>query len=492
MKTFSCPAASLGVALALVLPIGADALSVPGRFQDPDDLPLSLLELETFKDPTGAQALRGLYRVFEDREHLTGKLLELELVVLLATGPDPAPDPIFMIAGGPGQAASTTWRGALRSPLRERRDLVFVDQRGTNGNHALRCKVSGSSDDLQGYLDPLFDPEAFRECMRDLSQHADLSLYSTNIAADDLDEVREALGYEKINLQGGSYGTRASLVYMRRHPDRVRTAILNGVAPIAFTNPLFHAQAAQLGLQRILEECAADPVANAAFPNLGEEIQEILANLRREPVTVPIRHPVSGDPVELRMTRDAFAEALRVMMYYTPTNRQVPLMVHRAREGDFTPFAELALRSNRGIRDQLALGMLLSVTCSEDVARIDEESVVAATTGTFLGDVRVRAQMAVCEFWPHSDVGDDYGDPVTSEAPVLVLSGTHDPVTPPIWGTEAASHMPNSRHLIVPGAHGVAGSACLQGIILEFLESGTVEGLDASCIEKMRMPAFAR
>jgi len=247
-----------------------------------------------------------------------------------------------------------------------------------------------------------------------------------------------------------------------------------------------------LGMQSILEECAADPAARVAFPNLGREIQELLAGLRREPATVPIRHPATGEPIELRLTRDAFAEALRVMMYSMPTNRQVPLMVHRAREGDFAPFVELALRSNRGIRDQLALGMLLSVTCGEDLARIDEAAISGATVGTFLGDVRVRAQMAVCEFWPRSDVGDDYGEPVTSGAPVLILSGTHDPVTPPIWGTEAASHMPNSRHLIVPGAHGVAGSACLQGIILEFLESGTVEGLDTSCIEKMRMPAFAR
>lgn len=445
------------------------------------------IELERFVDPSGHEALRGVVRIHEDREHGTGKLLELDLVVLLATGPDPRPDPVFVFAGGPGGAVTRSQAGYLSWWGRAQRDIVLVDQRGTNGNHALRC-ASGRGD-VQAYLDPLMSREACRACVQELSQEADLRLYSTPIAMDDVDEVRELLGYERINLRGGSYGTRAALVYMRRHPERVRTATLNGVAPIAFTNPLFHAQEAQLGLERVLEECAAHPDCSEAYPALAVELAALFARLAEGPVTVEVENARTGEPVELRLSRDAFAEALRVMLYYMPTNRQVPYLVHRAHQGDFAPFVRRGIESNRSLRNYIALGMLFSVTCAEDVARIDPETIEATTRDTFLGDVRVRAQKAVCEFWPHAELPEGYGEPVSVDVPTLLLSGTHDPVTSPRWGAEAARHLPNSLHLVVPGCHGVGGP-CIASIEREFLERAAVQGLDTSCVESMRMPAF--
>ncbi|MFG0253442.1 MAG: alpha/beta hydrolase, partial [Phycisphaerales bacterium JB038] len=311
--------------------------------------------------------------------------------------------------------------------------------------------------------------------------------YSTPIAMDDLNEIREALGYSQINLMGGSYGTRAALIYMRRHPETVRTAILNGVAPLKFTNPLYHAWGAQLALDRILAECAADAACNAAFPDLEGKLEAVLQRLEEEPAAVTLQHPATGEEVEATLDREGFAEGLRVMMYRS--NRRVPLLIQQAYEGEVGPFAQAAMEADRSVRDIIAFGMLMCVTCSEDVARIDPELIGPLTDNTFAGPGRVRRQMEACADWPKSDLPEDFGEPVVVDVPVLILSGSLDPVTPPEWGELLAAQLPSSRHLIVPGAHGVMGP-CVNGMVQELLDSGSVEGLDTSCVKRMGLGPF--
>jgi pimeloyl-ACP methyl ester carboxylesterase len=299
--------------------------------------------------------------------------------------------------------------------------------------------------------------------------------------------VRAALGYEKINLYGGSYGTRAALVYMRRHGQHVRTAVLNAVAPLAMINPLHHAQSAQMALDRIFAECAADPDCRAAYPALELEFETALERLEVKPADVRVRHPVTGELHRLKLTRWAFVDGLRVFMYYN--SRDVPLLVHRAFLGDYDDVAQLLLENNRRIRNQVSFGMLLCVTCGEDTPRIEVGDVERLTKGTFLGDGRVRRQMEVCGIWPKLDIPADFGEPVRSDAPTLILSGDLDPVTPPHLGEAMKAHLPNSLHLIVPGSHG-AGGPCIESVLREFLGSGTVDGLDTDCVEHMRLPPF--
>jgi pimeloyl-ACP methyl ester carboxylesterase len=379
------------------------------------------------------------------------------------------------------------WRRMADSWMRADRDIVLVSQRGTGGDNRLDCVLPGSDDDLQGYLEPVFRPEVLERCRAALEVKADLRCYSTPDAMDDLNELRAALGYERINLVGGSYGTRASLVYIRRHPGTVRTAILNGVAPLAFTNPLFHARAAQDALELIFAECAADPACAVAFPGLAEQFLAVLARLETAAVEVWIDHPATGERAAVRLTRHAFVESLRVYMY--GESRDVPWLIRRAFEGDYEPFAQRAVERNRALHGSIAFGMLLCVTCSEDVDRIDAQTIPRLTGGTFLGDGRVRGQIAVCADWPRSPLPEGYGEPVRSDVPVLLLSGSLDPVTPPRWGEEAARHLPNALHLVVPGPHGVGGP-CVEEIISDFLATGTAEGLDTACAEGMKLGAF--
>ncbi len=483
-KERSCLAAVLSLALL----VGAVGLSPCAARESAADDPRLALE-EYIEQSTGAKILHGTFEVFENRARGEGRTIDLRVVVLKATDPDPAPDPIFYLHGGPGVAATNNTSRFARSWMREKRDIVLVDQRGTGRSNPLQVELPGGDDNLQGYLDPIFQPEPFRAALEKLSKIADLTQYTTPIAMDDLDEVRAALGYERINLIGGSYGTRAALVYVRRHPETVRCAILNGVAPIAFKNPLFHAAAAQEGLDRIFEEVAGNSAYRRAFPDLEQKFKKTLARLEKEPVAVEIAHPVTGERVMVRLTRAAFAEALRIMLYYVDTNRQVPYLLLRAAEGDFESFAQVGMESNRRIRGIIHFGMLMCVTGSEDIPRIDPDSIASLTKRTFLGDDRVRRQSAIAVFWPRGRVPAEYGEPVRSKVPVLVLSGTHDPVTPPRFGAEAARHLDNSLHLVVPGAHGVGGPV-IDRIMGDLLETGSVKGLDTSGIETIRLPPF--
>ncbi|MFT5290800.1 MAG: pimeloyl-ACP methyl ester carboxylesterase [Planctomycetota bacterium] len=450
-----------------------------------------LLELQARQHvASGTTVLVGSYRVWEDRVAKQGRRIDLNLILLPALSKSPAPDPVFVLHGGPGAAATAYLGGLAQSWLREHRDIVLVDQRGTGRSNPLRIETPGGAPNPQTYLDPLFVPEVFEAQLPRLRELADLAKYTTPIAMDDLNEVRGALGYGEINLRGGSYGSRAALVYLRRHPETARTATLNGIAPIAFRNPLYHAAAAQGALEVLAKECAGDPRYRKAFPDLLGMVEQVLDRLDEQPALVKVMDPKTREEVEVTLTRTGFAEALRVMMYATSTNRRVPLLVKQAFEGNYTPFAQSGLERGRALRGMLSLGMLMCVTGSEDLPRIDPGEIADLTEGTFLGDQRVRQQLAVGEIWPRGEVPEDYGEHVTANVPVLLWSGTHDPITPPRWGAQAADHLPNALHLVVPGAHGVGGPQVAR-IEREFLEKGSIEGLDTSALSEMRMPPLA-
>ena len=492
-KTFRRLEVTWGIlALALFLggcaPARETGLPVPEPV-DPEVL-RSRLALETQTDEeTGSQVSLGTFKVFENRETQEGRMIELKVSVLHATGANPRPDPLFYLAGGPGQAVAEMWRGFAKSHYREERDIVLVNQRGTGGDNFLQVEL-GSDDDLQGYLDPAFRAEPYQEALVRLQEEGfDLTQYSTFHAADDLNEVRIALGYDQINLMGGSYGTRASLVYMKRHPETVRGAVLNGVAPIAFRNPLYHAYGAHRALGMVLDECAEDPDCSRAFPDVRAELDAVLERLEKGPADAFVQLRGSPDKVPVKVSRNTFAETLRMMMYSSLNSRSVPLFIHQAFEGNFDPTAQQALQRNRALFTSLAMGMLHCVICAEDIDRIDPAEIEKETGYTFFGDFRVRQQMAICDFWPRSKLPADHGDPVSVEVPVLLISGTIDAVTPPRWGEEAAGHLPNSLHVVAPGGHGVGGE-CIQGIIDAFMNTGSVAGIDTSCVKDMKLAPF--
>lgn len=434
----------------------------------------------------------GTYEVYEDRANRKGRKINLRVLLLPATGPERAPDPLVYIPGGPGTSAVDDAPGIARlfAKVHERRDLLFVDQRGTGESHPLNCDFYDSSD-LQSYLGYFFPLEDVRKCREELERKAKLTLYTTPIAMDDLDEVRAALGYEQLNLFGGSYGTRATLVYMKQHPKRVRTATLLGVAPTDQYMPLAFAQHNQRALEGVLAECAADKECNAAFPKLREETQAVLKRLLESPVEVEVRSPTAG---KVKLSRDLAAEAIRYMLYNPNSASQVPLFLHWAAQGNFHPLAEAALNYRRNLVGTGSNGMYLSITCAEDLPWIKPGEGERLAANTFLGDYRLRHQREACALWPRGTIPADYSEPTKSNVPVLILTGEWDPVTPPSNGDAVAKYLPNSLHIVVPhGAHGfggLEGVECLGKLNSDFIESGAVKGLDTACIKEIRRKGF--
>lgn len=453
-----------------------------------EQMPPDRLLMSTRADAdTGLRISEGVYHVYENRVEQRGKILALEFIILHSPAEKPL-SPLFVLAGGPGVSATTYAPAMKYNPVLNQQDIVMVGLRGTGGNNRLHCPLS-SGDELQGYLDSVFRLPMLRVCLEKLQKEYDLTQYSTPNAVDDLEEIRQALGYRKISLVGFSGGTRVALVYMKRHPRSIRSAILNGVVPFSFKNPLYHASAAQASLNKVFEDCRNDSRCRSAYPEVEKKFQQILARLEKEPAEVTIPHPESGEPVKIRLDRDDFAEAVRFMLYRLQSNRRLPYLINRAYTGDYRPFAVLAVHNARQLEQILSMGLLLCVTCAEDVDRITEAEIQRETRNTFLGDVRVREQKAACAIWPRSSLSPDYADPVTADIPVLMLSGTHDPVTPPRLSRALAEQLPRVLHLVVPGTHGVGGD-CLTRIQMAFLKNPDVKQIDTSCAEQIGLPPF--
>ena len=439
----------------------------------------------------GEELLCGKLTVFENRERRAGRTIDLNVVVLPALDPGQMEAPLFELSGGPGQAA-TGAAGFYTAPgkkYRRHRDVILVDQRGTGGSNPLSAPETTKSP--QDYLSEMYPVDYVNRMRAGLEPRADLTQYTTSIAMDDLDDVRAWLGYERINLLGISYGTRAALVYIRQHPDRVRSAILMGVAPTYLKMPLHHARAAKRALDLLMAECAADTTCHQAFPEIEREWDELLARLGREPARVEYSPPDKSAQVTVEIQRDIFAEKIRNLLYSRASAARVPLLVHQGAKGDFGPFLKETMQERFG---PLADGMYLSVTCAEDVPFIDQAEAAQVNAGNAFGNYRVEQQTRACELWPRGTIPDGYHEPVSADVPVLIVSGNLDPVSPPERGEEVARHLPNSRHIVIAhSAHihdGLTNVECIDDLMLEFLAKGDARDLDVACVERIEPPPF--
>jgi pimeloyl-ACP methyl ester carboxylesterase len=441
------------------------------------------------------KALCGKLEVFEDRRAQAGRKILLSIVMLPALETKPEPDPVFFLTGGPGQGAAkiaSAGEDSLMSHLRRRRDLVFVDQRGTGNSHPLNCNLSGDPAILQSYFDELFPVAKISACRVALERHSDLKLYTTPMAVADLDEARSALGYRKINLYALSYGTLMALEYLRRYPGTVRALALAGVTTPAAKLPLPYAKGAQDALDKLLRDCAREKACNAAFPDLKADFAKALAKLAERPATFTLTHPRTGEAQNVTLTRSVFTERLRNMLYNSSTATLLPLVIHRAAQGDWTALARLVTRASSSSHHAPSMGMYFTVTCSESVPSITEDEIARETGATFLGEQRIRTHQQACRQWPRAEIPAAYFAPVRSTVPVLMLSGELDGATPPHLGADAAKSLPNSHQVLLPGtAHGYA-SNCAKSIAAEFIERGSSSGLTTACLQDLARPPFVR
>ena len=437
-----------------------------------------------------ADALCGTFTVPEDPDQPDGRQIELAYAVMPARGSRSQPDPVFFLAGGPGQSARETapiMRMALREVNRQR-DLIFLDQRGTGGSNPLHCNFDADEDAWLA-IDPQRQVEQLLDCKR--TWDADVRFYTTLDAARDLDTLRQHYGFEKINLIGGSYGTRKAQVYLRLFPERVRSVILDGVVPTRLHLGAEHGVKLDLALTRLLAACSADAECNATFPDLEEGFESLKAAYPdlHDGARLTVTHPRKGQGVDLPFTRTMLGTALRFLSYSPQTQMMIPYLIHEAATtGDPTRLASQALIVTDQMADMIAVGLNFAVGCSEDWPGWPR---VPGSEDTLLGDSMREIYDAVCADWPRGTVPADFHQPFDSGVPILILSGELDPVTPPEYGDEAYAQFSKSLHLVARGrGHIVVTQRCLSDIAAQFVAAASVDDLDTECMDRLGPEPF--
>jgi pimeloyl-ACP methyl ester carboxylesterase len=437
------------------------------------------------------EARCGVFAVPEDRNRPASRRIELKVAVIAALDRRGAADPLFILAGGPGQAATDFY--ALIAPafarVQRERDIVLVDQRGTGGSNALNCPFP--DEDKAVELTPQQLREHARSCLAAL--HADPRYYTSSVAVQDLDAVRAALGYRQINLYGVSYGTRVAQHYLRRFPDHTRAVILDGVVPPDAVLVVDGSLQAQRALDLIFARCNADSTCHAAFTDPRAQFEALRTRLTAAPARVSLPDPDTGTvtPLELRLPH--LQIATRLLSYAPSRAALLPLILDQAVAHDnLVPLAAQAvIMANRYV-DVLSYGMHNAVVCTEDVPFIDTARIDrTALQKTYLGTAQLDGLIAVCQEWPRGPIDADFHAPLVSDRPVLLLSGSVDPVTPPQYAERAARGLSNKLQVVLEGqGHGQLATGCVPRLMARFLELGTPRGLEISCTSSIAPDPF--
>ena len=449
-----------------------------------------------FLEEIGEQALCGTYEVMENRKVRKGARIRLNFIILPAWTSNPAPDPVFIFSGGPG-VGSADWAAGYASDyqgLRWERDIVLVDQRGTGGSNPLHCRRLGDQDSAQTFLQDMFPEDYVRECRKELEKHARLYYYDSFTAMQDIDELRDALGYERVNVVGGSYGSYAGIVYMKYFHERVRCASLSYPAVPGWGYQATIAPYTEAALERLLSDCAADPECSADYPDLGQKLSQVSNRLKQGPVSVPIINPWNGRPEAVTFTHNNFIHGVRSMLYGTARSRWLPAFIHWAAGGNYAPIVEYTADYLRWVNEDIMDGMFLSVTCTETAPYIDYAASWEEAQGTFMGTYRLDQQQNACDLWVRGDHPADFHQMTVLDIPTLIISGELDPTTPPQNGEGLAAYLPHSRHIVLPNT-GHGGSLqqweeCLAGVVARFISQGHPAGLDTSCTDSFQRPPF--
>ena len=417
--------------------------------------------------------------------------IDIHFAVLPAINPQHRQEAVLAFAGGPGQSAfdaAATFAHILRY-ARESRDILLVDQRGTGKSGLLQCDGLDLTSQFaldENNLDMAAMTRSETELCRDKLQ-VDLSHYTTVAAAADFEAVRLALGYQKLHLYGGSYGTRMAQQYMRQYPSAVLTATLDGVVPF---NQSFGAMgaASDASLEAVYTYCDASPECRQQFPNARSQLQQLQQTLTERSISTTVRHPRTFELIELKLTRAKLQQALRFALYRNSTRAMLPLVIDQASKGDYSALIGLMLAQD--FAADLSVGVNFAVVCGEDRPFWTAQT-QAEFAQSYLGQSWLQGAKTSCNVWQVKPVAADYTAPLQTDTPVLLLSGGLDPVTPPGWAELAMAKMRNARHLVAPHAtHIVASQSCAPKLISQFINQQSAAELDERCLQQELRKAF--
>ena len=454
-------------------------------------LPLEDCRIRAAEGFPGIKARCGTLIRPEDPSNPDSPPISLRVAVVPALSLEPEPDAFVPIAGGPGQSTVEFYSSVANAfeGVRRTRDIVLMDQRGTGESAPMTCEVD--EDILEGKYSREQTISVTETCLDELPH--DPRFFTTSIAVQDLEALRDALGYTQFNIYGISYGSRVAQHYLRQYPDATRTVVIDGVAAPQIALGPGIAIDAQNALDAIFDRCAESESCNERFPDIREEFSALRKTLAAEPATVVMPHPLTGLIEEVQFSDQEMAGALRLLSYHPSSVALMPLLIDEAVNGNFQPLAAQFMMVAESMSDAINIGMHNAVVCTEDAPWFgDSEITVDELDATYIGPLQLDSLDAMCSVWPIGVIDDDLKSPVASDVPVLLLSGEADPITPPAYADLAAVDLENAMHLTGKSqGHGLAPRGCTPGIIGDFVDAATFEGLDTACLDRLfAMPFF--
>lgn len=434
-----------------------------------------------------AQVKCGKLDVPENYLKPDGEQISINFAVLPAIDNSEYKTPLMFLAGGPGQAAVelATALNRIFKEVRKTRDIILIDQRGTGESSALSCDFETVGNVYNSLSDAL-KPKEIKACVAAFT--GDVTQYNTENSIRDFDAIRAALGHKKVNIYGGSYGTRAGLVFMRMFPESLDSVVLDSVGPIEVPIGLF-GQSGARSFNLLIENCRNNDSCHQAFPNVANEFQAVKARLAKAPISLDILHPRLGTPTTLVLDEAKFTGNLRFQLYGMQGRSMVPLVIHQAFLGNYQPL--IGLMTQTEDEELVYTGLLFNIVCNEDMPRVSLADKAADAHNNFDGNNSHQAWALVCPFFAQYRPSENFYQAVTADIPTLILSGNLDPVTPPSNGEITAKSLPNSHHIIIDNAsHTVAMSTCANEIINEFLTTKSPKKLDESCLKDIPKETF--
>jgi len=417
--------------------------------------------------------------------------IELRIAVVPALNLNPEPDPLVPIAGGPGQGSVqfyTSYSWAFED-VRRNRDILLIDQRGTGESATMDCEFD--DDMLEGEYSVELTVEYTERCLAELP--FDPRFFTTSVAVTDMEAVRKALAYPSLNLYGVSYGTRVAQHFARRYPDSTRTLVIDGVVPPQISLGPEIATESQTAVDKILARCAADESCNERFPDLAGDFSRVVRDLREVGVEISVPHPSTGRPEEVVFGSGELAGAIRLLAYHPNSMALMPLLIHEAGMGNLVPLGSQYMMTMIAMMDALALGMHNAVMCTEDVPFYDKSTIdYDGLEASYMGLFQLEALEAICSIWPAGPIDEGFKTPLSTDLPVLLLSGDADPITPPRYADLAAVNLENATHLIGRDqGHGQISVGCTSRLVADFISSADPTQIDASCLDRsFVMPFF--
>lgn len=428
----------------------------------------------------------GVLRVAENPDQ-PQTTIDLQVIRVKALAAQASDDALTVINGGPGGSSIDMYvdLGRAFDGIRRSRDIVVVDQRGTGRSNKMVCANLEDATTTEPSLTEI--KEQTDECLAALP--GDPRYYTTSIAVRDLEAMRAALGYEKLNIYGVSYGTRVALHYLRRYPERTRSVIIDGVLPPTEALGIEVADNAQTAFDAIARRCSESDACSSAFGAIDKRFGGLEARLRNKPVAVDVADPKTGAPSSIELSFGHIAVVTRLLSYSPEGMSLLPLLIHEAANENYRGYAGQAEAIISQLSESIASGMHNAAVCSEDAPRYPSRT---AATDAYLGELQLDTLRAICSRWPAGIVDEGFSDPVTSDKPVLLLSGEYDPITPPRYGDTVMQTLSNAAHLVARGqGHGVVARGCMPQVISEFVDEASVDDLNTECLDRLQpLPFF--